>query len=109
MLRRTCRGNSLTRYLETFLQVTLSDRIEDTHFRRRCVGLVVTDIAHTSITAQGVLSLHDLSRFDFKNPDNFVEANGKQTAEERSEPVDPVIAWEVMSSDSGAERTCRIQ
>jgi len=53
--------------------------------------------------------LHDLSCFDFENSDNFVEANGEQTAEERSEPVDPVIAWKVMGSDSSAERACRVQ
>lgn len=109
MLRLICRGTPLTRCLETFLQVTLSDRIEDTHFRRRCVGLSLTDIAHTSITAQGVPSLHDLSCFDFENSDDFVKANSEKTAEEWSEPVDPVIAWEMMGSDSSAERTCRVQ
>lgn len=109
MLCRTCRGTSLARCLETFFQVTLSDRIEDTHFHGRCVGLIVTGITHTPITAQGISSLHDQSCFDFEDPDHFVKANGEQTAEKRSEPVDPVVAWEVMGSDSSAKRACRIQ
>ena len=79
------------------------------HFWRRCVGLSVTGIAHTSITALKVPSLHDLSCFDLQNSDDLVEANGKQTAEEGSKPVDPVVAWEMMGSDSSAERASRVQ
>jgi hypothetical protein len=109
MLRQTCRRTSFTGCLKTFLQITLSDRIEDTHFRRRCASLVVTGVAHTSITAHGVIPLHDLSCFDFEDPDDLVKANSKYTTEEGSEPVNPVIAREVMGCDSGTERACRVQ
>ena len=109
MLRQTCRRTSLTRCLQAFLQVTLSDRIKDAHFSRRCVSLTITDVARAAITARRVVCLHDQSCFDLKSPDDFVEADGEQTTEERSEPVDPVIAWEVVSSHSSAERACRVQ
>jgi hypothetical protein len=109
MLRRARRRTSFAGCAETFLQVTLSDRIEDTHFRGCCNSLVVTDVAQTSITAYGVIPLHNLSCFDFKDPDDLVKANSEQTTKEGSEPVDPVIAREVMGGDSSAERACRIQ
>ena len=108
MLCRTCRRTSFTRCLKTFLQITLSDRIEDTHFRRQCTSLVVDDVAYASITAHGIIPLHDLSCFDFEDPDELVKANSKQTTEQGSEPVDPVVAREVMGCDSSAERACRV-
>ena len=71
---------------------------------RRCVGLSVVEVVCTS-----TVSIHDLSRFNLENPDDLVKANGEETAEERTEPVDPVIARKVMGSDSSAERACRVQ
>lgn len=71
--------------------------------------MVVTDVAHTSITAHGVIPLHDLNSFDFEDPDDLVKTNSEQTTEKRPQPVDPVIAGEVMGCDSSAERACRIQ
>lgn len=104
MLCRACRRTSFTRCLESFLQITLSDRIKNAHLDRRCVGLSVVEVVCTS-----TVSVHDLSCFDLENPDDLVKANGEQTAEEGSEPVDPVVAWEVVGSDCSAERACRVQ
>lgn len=104
MFCRTYRRTSFTGCLETFLQIALSDRIKNAHLDRRCVGLSVVEVVCTS-----TVSVHDLSCFNLKNPDDLVTANGEQTAEEGSEPVDPVVAWEVMGSDCSAKRACRVE
>jgi hypothetical protein len=104
VFRWTCRRTSLTRRLETFLQITLSDRIKNAHFSRRYVGLSVAEVVRTS-----TVSVHDLCCFDFENPDDLVKANREQTTKEGPKPVDPVIAREVMSGDCSAERACRVQ
>jgi hypothetical protein len=72
MLYRTCCGTSFARCLETFLQVTLSDRIENVHLDRCRVGFGVVEVVHTS-----TVSMHNLSCFNLENPDDLVRANSE--------------------------------
>jgi hypothetical protein len=70
------------------------------HFSsRRRINLLATHVADTTMMPQETLAMHDKSHLDFEDSDDSVEADGQQAAEERSKPVDPVVAWEVVSGD----------
>lgn len=73
------------------------------NFLRRSVNMVVTGIADASTVAQEVVAVEHKRHLDFEDFDDLVEADGEQAAECWAKPVDPVVAWEMVSSNCCAE------